>query len=181
MIDRLGVVRIVDFGRAVMAGESVSFLFGSPLYMAPETHRRQPGRPQTDFYSVGLVAIEMLSGKPLTDLDEVEEEELLRIKEELPHRLPDMLPREVRKRRSLVRILRRLIEPDPANRYGSAKEADVGDEGLIVVDKQFTKESGVTDRGRVLSEYLSKLVDDRTGRIELGNVLNAGPSSKVII
>lgn len=167
MVDRLGIIRTIDFGRAVMIGEKVTFLFGSPIYMAPEIHRREPGRPQSDFYSVGLVGLEMLRGEPLSDPDTTDEDALLRIKTELPDKLLDLIPPYMREEHALIKIIRKLLEPLPQNRYGSAKEADVGSEGLIVVDMQFARKGMTTDTGRVLSDYLSKLVDRRTGRIEI--------------
>ncbi len=166
MIDRLGSVKLVDFGRAVFVGERLSFLLGSPMYMAPETHRREPGGLQSDFFAVGLVGLEMLRGEPLVDASVVDEDRLLELKMDLANRLPELLPEHVRKKRSLTKIMRRLLEPEPKNRFVTAKEADVGDDGLVVVDKQLTKAGTDADYRRELSEYLSKLVDSRTGRIE---------------
>jgi eukaryotic-like serine/threonine-protein kinase len=166
MIDRLGTIRIVDFGRAVMIGEKVTFLFGSPMYMAPEIHRREPGRPQSDLYSIGLVGLEMLRGEPVADPELADEDALLRLKLELPGRLPDMLPPALRDEGTLIRIVRRLLDPQIESRFASAKEADVGSDGLIVTDVQFTRRGLSADTGRVLSEYMSKLVDPRTGRVE---------------
>ena len=182
MIDRLGNVRLVDFGRAVMAGERVTFLFGSPMYMAPETHRREPGGYYSDLYSAGLVGLEMLRGEPLTDGSVSDEEELLRIKTDLPDNLFEMLPHSVRRRRLLIRILRRLVEPDPSVRFQTAREAESGDDGLVVVDKQFTKAGMDAQYGRELGDYLSKLVDTRTQRVEVqpGDT-RQGSSSGIII
>jgi serine/threonine protein kinase len=176
MIDRLGIIRLVDFGRAVLAGERVTFLLGSPMYMAPETHRRQPGSFEADFFSVGLVGIEMLCGGQVISEDEIDEDRLLEVKMKLAGRLSDILPPHVTRMRSLTRILRRLLEPDPANRYGSAKEVEIGDAGLSAVDKQFMKAGIDAEFGRELSDYLAKLVDDRTGRVELG--ADDGPSEE---
>jgi serine/threonine protein kinase len=183
MIDRLGNVRLIDFGRAVMAGERVTFLFGSPMYMAPETHRREPGGYYSDLYSAGLVGVEMLRGEPLTDGSVSDEEELLRTKMDLPDKLFEILPHSVRRRRFLVRILRRLVEPDPSARFQTAREAESGDDGLVVVDKQFTKAGMDAQYGRELGDYLSKLVDTRTQRVEVqpGDVARQGSSSGIIV
>jgi len=170
MIDRLGNVKVVDFGRAVMAGEKVSFLMGSPLYMAPEIHRRQPGGIQSDFYSVGLVALEMLRGEKLAHNNAMEEPDLLHLKMKLPDLLESILPRHVLANKDLVAILRRFIVPDPVARYSSAQEAEVGEGGLRVIDQQLVQAGLASEYGRDLSEYISKLVDDKTQRIELNSV-----------
>lgn len=182
MVDRLGTIRIVDFGRAVIIGEKVTFLFGTPMYMAPETHRREPGLPQADFYSIGLVALEMLTGKSLMDSN-ADEDALLKMKMTLPDLLSEIIPPHVQKEKTLVRIIRRMLEPEISKRYGSAKEADVGSDGLIVVDTQFAREGVTTDSGRILSDYLSKLVDPRTGRIEIPKGQNHSSSvrSEIIV
>ncbi|MDD4870935.1 MAG: serine/threonine-protein kinase [Kiritimatiellae bacterium] len=167
MIDRLGNVKVVDFGRAVMVGEKVSFLMGSPLYMAPELHRREIGGMQSDFYSVGLVALEMLRGEKIAHNDDVNESDLLNIKMNLLDRLEELLPPHVLDNSDLVAILRRFIEPDPIERYSSAQEADVGEGGLRVIDRQLVQAGLASEYGRDLSEYLSKLVNENTQRIEL--------------
>jgi serine/threonine protein kinase len=65
MIDRLGYVRLIDYGRANIINERLSFLLGTPLFMAPEMHRREYALSQSDLFSVGLVGLEMLRGEPL--------------------------------------------------------------------------------------------------------------------
>jgi len=167
MIDRLGNVKVVDFGRAVMVGEKVSFLLGSPLYMAPEIHRREVGGIQSDFYSVGLVALEMLRGEKIAHNDEVNESDLLGIKMNLLESLEEILPAHVLANQDLVAILRRFIEPDQVKRYSSAQEAEVGEGGLRVIDRQLVQAGLASEYGRDLSEYLSNLVNESTQRIEL--------------
>ena len=167
MIDRLGYVHVIDFGRAVMAGEKLTFLLGSPAYMAPETHRREAGGIQADFFSVGLVGLEMLRGKPIVESPDASEETLLKIKMELPERLESMLPSHVLENEELVSTLRRFIDPDPEKRHPTAKEAEAGAHGLKMVDKQFAQAGLDTEYARDLSDYLAKLVDEKTQRIEI--------------
>lgn len=167
MIDRLGNVKLVDFGRAVIAGEKLSFLLGAPLYMAPETHLGKKVGIQSDLFSVGLLALEMLTGEPLTDNDEISTEELVAMKMEVADELSSLLPASVKKHRNLVRTIRRLVQPYPEDRYESAKEAEVGDDGLKVIDKQFAQSSRAVEYDLEFSDYLSRLVDRRTDRIEV--------------
>jgi serine/threonine-protein kinase len=166
MIDRHGNVNLVDFGRAVIAGEKLTFLLGSPMYMAPEVHRRETSGVEADLYSLGLVALEMLRGRRLLDGDNLSEDDLITAKMTLTKRLTEILPRHVTENTDLVSILKRFIEPDPTKRYRSAMDAEVGDLGLKVVDKQLVKAGLDTEYSRDLSDYLDLLVDSRTNRIE---------------
>ncbi len=167
MIDRLGYVKMIDFGRAVRIGEELTFLLGSPLYMSIEMHRRQPAGPQSDLFSVGLVALEMLEGRPLTEVPDPEESMLLQLKLSLADELEDRLDDLAHDNGDLVAMVRKLLAPRPTDRYPSAKEADSGREGLIRIDKRRVRAGLEAEYERALADYLAKLVDPRTDRIEL--------------
>ncbi|MCB1877601.1 MAG: bifunctional protein-serine/threonine kinase/phosphatase [Chromatiales bacterium] len=69
MIDAKGQVKIVDFGSVKIAGvaEIASplahhHLVGTLDYAAPEYHRGDSGSRQSDLYSLGLIAYELLTG-----------------------------------------------------------------------------------------------------------------------
>lgn len=173
MIDRLGNVKVVDFGRALTIGERVTFLLGSPLYMAPEIHRREVGGMHSDAYSVGLVALEMLTGRKLVDDDRISESDLLNLKMGLIEKLPSLLPAHVLANKDLVAVLRKFLDPDLAGRYASARDAEVGDEGLRMIDRQLVQAGLDSEYARDLSDYLSKLVNVRTRRVELPRAKSA--------
>jgi serine/threonine protein kinase len=158
MIDRLGYVKLVDFGRAVSAGEKSSWLLGTPLYMAPEIHRRQPPLVQSDIFSAGLVCVEMLRGDPVCD-PAADEATLLQFKLKLADRLVEYLPPYVVRNERLIHILQRMLSPDPGRRYTSVSEADSGPDGLHHVHKQLVHMGKDTEYGRELEHYLSKIVD----------------------
>jgi serine/threonine protein kinase len=160
MVDRLGFVKLIDYGRAMMADEKMSLLLGTPVYMAPETHRERVARVQSDLYSLGMVGLEMLRGERLFPPGQVPEteEELYRAKCELPGRLYDILPEHVRQNEALVEVLRRMLDPDPAHRFESAEEAE-GTGGLAMLHKQLTLAGKDTEYGRELEDYLSKIVN----------------------
>lgn len=165
MVDRLGTVKVVDFGRAVIAGEKLTFLLGSPMYMSPEMHRREICDAQADMFSLGLVALEMLRGRPLAE-DSAEEKDLLEIKLSLKDRLEDLLPEDVLENDHLVSIIRKFLEPEPGMRHDTAKDADVGEDGLHSVDKKMVSDQE-TDYSRDLSGYLAKHVNEHTGRVDI--------------
>lgn len=59
-------VKISDFGVAVvkhLQSDSVAEHAGSPLYMSPEQVRQEAVNNQTDLFSLGVVAYELLTGK----------------------------------------------------------------------------------------------------------------------
>lgn len=157
MIDRLGYVKLVDFGRAVKANEKMTILFGSPLFMAPETHRREPNVIESDIYSVGLVGLEMLRGEPLVNMAGMTEKDLLDFKMSLPDRLPEILPSYVLQNSQLVRMIRRFIEPEAQKRYHKADEAESGKQGLRIVHQQLTQLGKDAEYGRELQAYISKI------------------------
>lgn len=158
MIDRLGYVKLVDYGRAVVANEKVTLLLGTPLFMAPETHRREPSLVQSDIYSTGLVGLEMLRGESLVDPAKISEADLLNYKMKLPEKLPDILPEYVRQNAQFVILLQRFLEADPKNRYPSAEEAEVGSQGLLLVHKQLAQLGKDTEYGRELENYMAKIM-----------------------
>ncbi len=172
MVDRLGSVKVIDFGRAVMNGESLSFLLGSPLYMAPETHRREPGTPQSDLFSLGLVALALLRGRGLFEkgTEHVAEQKLLAVKTGLADHLETLLPYYVVENASLMAILRRLLADGPAERFSDARTAEVGEGGLVIVAKQLVHAGLDTEYGRELSDCLSFLVDPESQRIALADL-----------
>ena len=70
MLSRDGEVKLVDFGIAVTLGDAAegdhsSAPTGSFPYMSPEQVRKEPLTGQTDLFSVGVLAWEMLTGQRL--------------------------------------------------------------------------------------------------------------------
>lgn len=156
MIDRQGYVRLIDYGRAVVINERVTILFGTPLYMAPEIHRREASMIQSDIYGVGLVGLEMLRGDTGLKVD-LDEAELLDAKEKLSGRLLTLLPEYVRQNAQFVVLLQRFLDSDPRRRYANATEAEVGSEGLLQVHRQLVQLGKDAEYGRELEAYLAKL------------------------
>jgi serine/threonine protein kinase len=167
MVDQFGYVKIIDYGRAVKPDEKVSILLGSPLYMAPETHRREPANEQADIYGVGMVGLELLRGKPLVDASHMTEEDLYNFKMDLPNRLYDLLPQHVRENEAFVDVISRFIHPDPARRYRDVIAAETEQEGLRIVHKQLTALGKDVDYVRVMGSYMSRLCKIRRGEIEI--------------
>ena len=160
MIDRLGYVKLIDYGRAMLVNEKITLLLGTPVYMAPEVHAERVARTRSDIYSLGLVGLEMLRGERLFSPDIAQSEaELLKAKNELPGRLYNILPDHVRQNAQFLILLQRFLEPNPAGRYATAEEAEIGESGLAMLHKQLTLAGKDTEYGRELENYLSKIVN----------------------
>ncbi len=162
MIDRMGSIKLVDFGRAVEIGEKISILLGSPIYMAPETHRLEPGRAQTDLFSAGLVALEMLCGESLHACVDMDDETLLNFKLSLFGRVETMLPPHIQNSKSIVRLLKRFLDPNPDQRYGSAREAEESYYRLRGIYREMGLEANAEVDREILT-YLQKITDPNTG------------------
>ena len=163
MLDAMGNIKLVDYGRANLVDEKISMLLGSPLYMAPEIHRRERYLIASDIYSLGLVGLEMLRGESLVDYSSMNEAQLLQFKMELPKRLPDMLPSHVRRNKDFVAVLLKLIDPDPAKRFQKAEQAESGSMGLALLHKQLTMAGKDSEYYRDLESYMAKLLPGGQG------------------
>ena len=156
MIDPLGYVKIIDFGRANLINEKTRILLGTPMFMAPEIHDRQPATVQSDLYGVGLVGLFLMTGRVLSDKPSVSEQELKEIKWRLPRDLPRMLPSYVIRNEKFVEILQRLLDPNPSSRYDDARKAESYGEGLAIVHKQLTQLNIDSEYRRDLAYFLEK-------------------------
>ncbi len=126
MIDRDGTAKIIDFGSARVAGidemqgpVQPAELLGTVQYAAPEYFLGEPGRRQSDVFSLGVIAYQMLSGR-------------------LPYgaRVPQSRTREAQRRLTYASVLdetreipawvdealKKAVHPDPDKRYGELSE-----------------------------------------------------------
>ncbi|MBI2440772.1 MAG: protein kinase [Lentisphaerae bacterium] len=165
MINIQGTVKLVDFGRAARLGEPINILLGSPLYMAPENHRREPGVIPSDIFSTGLVGLAMLNARQMALFAEQNENNLLDFKTTLAGRIEQYLPEEILRNVEFVQVLKRFLEPDPVNRFASAAEAEAGAPSLLSARQWLSDRQRETEYERELEAYLLKLVDEETGRL----------------
>jgi eukaryotic-like serine/threonine-protein kinase len=71
-----GEVKLMDFGiaqRIRSGGERSSFVEGTPRYLAPEAALGHAPDHRADIYSLGVVAFEMVTGRPLFRASSIEE------------------------------------------------------------------------------------------------------------
>jgi hypothetical protein len=117
-----GQAKIADFGVARPLHSSLTAtrsLVGTPNYMSPEQVKTTPVSPRSDLFSAGVVMYEMLTGvKPFgsPDLSGI----LYNVVNHVPALATEVNPSVPE---PLARIVARLLEKRPEDRYASAAEA----------------------------------------------------------
>jgi eukaryotic-like serine/threonine-protein kinase len=126
LVDRRGVVRVVDFGLAAFTDRRLGFApgsFGTFTYMAPETLEGR-STPASDVYSLGLLMYELFTGGgphlsvPWSADDKSDHHgELVRLKKSLRFPPPSEVQNEIRNDyRWLDALILRCLETDPMRR-----------------------------------------------------------------
>ncbi|MBI5922207.1 MAG: HDOD domain-containing protein [Betaproteobacteria bacterium] len=119
LIDAKGTPRVMDFGIAVrvadQAAEQEQGLMGSPAYMSPEYVDRRTVNARTDLYAVGLILLEMLTGKRLR-----QSEALLPLLARIV-REPVQLPADLQIDERLAAIILKAVAHDPQLRFENAQ------------------------------------------------------------
>ena len=130
LVDRRGVVRVVDFGLAAFADERFGFVpgaLGTFTYMAPETIYGR-STPASDVYSLGLLMYELFTGggphlgAPWRNDDKDDRsDENYRIKKSFRFAPPSAVQNEIRNDyRWLDSLILRCLETEPARRFADA-------------------------------------------------------------
>ncbi|MGE0708184.1 MAG: protein kinase [Planctomycetota bacterium] len=121
LVSENGVPKLADFGLARSSDQRITetgVFLGTPQYASPEQCNAAELTAASDLYSLGVVLYELLAGRPpyeaptpLTLFKKI----LLEPPAPLAERCPDLPP-------SLHAIVDRLLEKEPARRYGQATE-----------------------------------------------------------
>ena len=137
MLKRTGSAKIVDIGSAFAIEAPPPHFMCTPQYAAPEVLENSDCTPRSDLASLGYVFIQMLAGQsPFHDCNPKNLRDLLENKRSLSHRLDAILPKEVTVNELLMNFCRRLIAPDPMQRFPTAEEADLVKEGAAAFHRQ---------------------------------------------
>jgi serine/threonine protein kinase len=149
MLKRTGHAKVIDIGSAMDLKSPSARRMWSPAYAAPEVLEGGENTPRSDLASLGYVLVEMLAGRgPFEGLTTYRE--LIEAKRALDRRLPELLPPEVSCNELLLYLCRRLVAPDPARRFRSARAADLDPQGAADFHRQLIK-------GDLASEYENDL------------------------
>jgi serine/threonine-protein kinase len=125
LLTAAGEAKVADFGLAhvLREGEQVNLTqigvtMGTPLYMSPEQAEGKPLDHRSDLYSLGVTMYHMLAGQPPFRGESalaVAVQHLKSQPEPLATQRPDVPE-------AICRIVHRLLEKAPANRYASARD-----------------------------------------------------------
>lgn len=124
LITRKGQVKVADFGLSrAPAEENVNLTqtgvtLGTPMYMSPEQVQGQVADHRSDLYSLGVTFYHMLAGVPPFRADNALALALKHVREnpvDLSVHRPDLPP-------DLCKLVMKLIEKRPSDRYQSASE-----------------------------------------------------------
>jgi serine/threonine protein kinase len=121
MLTADGNVKIADFGIAHNAtgdATQVMGVMGSPRYMSPEQVQEHELTNKTDLYSLGIVAFELLTGRP-PFLGKSIPELVRKILNEPAPKLSVVNPSLPAR---LGEVLERVLEKNPGKRFGSGQE-----------------------------------------------------------
>jgi serine/threonine-protein kinase len=158
MLKRTGTAKIVDIGSAFAIVAPPPNFMCTPQYAAPETLENSECTPRSDLAALGYVLIEMLAGQsPFAHCNPKNLRELLEFKRSLPHRLHLILPDEVTVNGLLMNFCRKLIAPDPMQRFSSAEEADLVKEGAAAFHRQLVLSNLAVEYENEIRVWLEEL------------------------
>ena len=115
-------VKVLDFSVAKLDAPDAmqtraGVVFGTPAYMSPEQGRGVPLDRRSDVYAVGIVAYEMLNGKPPFDGRIPTEVVMMHLRDK-PAPLPPDVPPQV------AQMVMKALDKDPGRRQQTAEELD---------------------------------------------------------
>jgi serine/threonine-protein kinase len=145
MLKYTGNAKLIDIGSAYEWSRGARTRSFSPAYAAPEILEGAGGSPRSDLASLGYVLVEMLAGAP-PFAGQSGLEALLKAKRMIVDRLPEILPDDVVCNELLMNLIRGLIAPDPAERFPSAEDANLVEQGAANFHRQLV-------HGNLASEY----------------------------
>ncbi|HEX7185409.1 MAG TPA: protein kinase [Thermoanaerobaculia bacterium] len=182
MLTTDGVVKILDFGIAKLAGEAgitrTGVSIGTPAYMSPEQARGAAVDHRTDLWSLGVVLYEMLTGRrPFTgDHEQIVFQAILNREPEPLARLRPDAPVE------LERMIAGLLAKDPEKRAYPTADALSAELRKLQGGSQATLQTQMTvaaaSRGRTVRLWMLGVLALAALLAALGFLLRTGGRAK---
>ena len=123
MLNRAGRAKVIDVGAATLMDTESNFGTCTPCYSAPEVLTGVlPPSPSSDLASLGYMAIEMLSGRPI-GTENRSLPEIIEQKRSVMSRIEQLFDECELRDKSLFQFLSKLTRPDTNDRYQSADDA----------------------------------------------------------
>ncbi|WP_144121273.1 serine/threonine-protein kinase [Catellatospora sichuanensis] len=104
--------KVLDFGIAAMTGlpdRTGTLIIGTPAYAAPERLRQKAADPAADVYALGVLIVEMVTGRRRNGIDSWEQFEAEHARPRPLPALPGVPP-------AVVALLAAAVDPSPARR-----------------------------------------------------------------
>lgn len=143
-----GQVKVADFGIAKalhqesdQTDESAEVVWGSPHYLAPEIATGHTPLPASDVYSIGVMLYEMLTGVPPFHDADPHTLMLMHVQDE-PAAVSSLNPRIPP---SVGKIVAKLLEKEPSNRFRNAEQVGQTLEQYIQYGQQGTHPTPVVE------------------------------------
>jgi hypothetical protein len=154
MVDREGILRILDFGIARVTDSGLTqtgMIMGTPNYMSPEQVEGKASDRRSDIFAAGLVMYELLSyhqAFPGETMHQVMNAIVRQTPVALRARVPDLDP-------ALETIVNRAIEKEPSRRYQTM--AAMGTHIARIRSKLGPDEEPAFDEGTIISGPVSPI------------------------
>jgi serine/threonine-protein kinase len=112
LLNKAGVIKIIDLGQSCKIGTTKRRIQGTPDYIAPEQVRRKPLGPKTDIFNLGATMYWALTGKTVPTLIPKKDNFGLPVQESTrpPHEIRPQIPVGISK------LVMDCVEEDPAKR-----------------------------------------------------------------
>jgi len=159
MLKRSGNVKIIDIGSAIDLNNLPSNQPCTPTYAAPEVLAGKRATPQSDLASLGYILIEVITGfQPFANL---KYSELLKAKQNILQHLPQWFPaEEFALSEPLMKLIHRLVHPDPLERFPSAEAADLAEDGAADFHRLLVKSDLPSDYENELRLWIEEVETD---------------------
>jgi len=162
MLKKTGNAKLIDIGSAYELNDPPPHRTCTPAYAAPESMADGVVTARSDLAGLGYVLIEMMSGVRWLDGCRTKDE-LLEAKLQLPQRLPDLLPEEVQSSKLLMEFCRRLVAPNPEDRFPDAEQADLEETGAAAFHRQLIEVDLASEYPSELRNWLADLSGPEEG------------------